>query len=405
MKYALLLLLTLILFACGNDVQKVTISNENAFDVSHKLVTIRKEELKVKEDKLPTLKKEDGEFVPTQLIDIDKDGTWDQLIFQVSMVSQATVEFTVEEVSEEEYPKFKKQSQVYLGYSEARDNNYVSVSQNKRTKDHVPEDPPYTYQFEGPGWENNLVAFRSYFDVRNGKDIFGKTTEELVAQQIATGENYHELQDWGMDVLKVGQSLGSGSLAILANDSLIRLGETETAEFIKIEDGPIYSSLKLIYKGWDVLGKEYELEEHISLTANKRWFDNKVTLTTNNPADADTLVVGIVNFKEAHVESFDHANMQTLFTHGNQSENNDVLGMAIITSNAGFLSTSRVPKLKEGITNSELMYLKPEAGSYQYKFYAGWELENNDFADMETFKTYLKETMQELSSELKVTIQ
>ena len=36
---------------------------------------------------------------------------------------------------------------------------------------------------EGSAWENDLVGFRNYMDQRNGMDIFGKTTPDMVLDQ------------------------------------------------------------------------------------------------------------------------------------------------------------------------------------------------------------------------------
>lgn len=409
MKYIIhLLSIGLLLLGCNEKHQSIVISNTNDFDLSFKQLEVYKDQLNVVGSQLPIIKSQNGEFVPSQLIDIDKDGGWDKLIFQISMGANEKEELIIHWVKNNEYPAYDKQTQVYLGYSQSRDGNFVSVDQAKRSKEHVPQESPYTYQFEGPGWESNLVAFRSYFDTRNGKDIFGKTTEEMVTQKIGTGENYHTLQDWGMDVLKVGQSLGSGGLAILKNDSLLRLGETTSAEFIKAEDGPVYSSFKLTYKGWNVLGQEFEIQEKISIQANKRWFRSEVSCLSNesNEGDTlgDTLVVGIVNLKDAHVERIDHENMTTLFTHGIQSENKDALGMALLIPEEYFLSVAKAPIVGEGITNSELVYLTPQSNAYVYHFYAGWGLENSEFSKVENFRNRLKQEMQEFSAKLSIRV-
>lgn len=405
MKYIFLVLLPILLFACDSGNQKITIGNGNNFEVTSKLVTISKREIEQVENKMPLIKKSTGELVPTQFVDADQDGDWDDMIFQVSIPAVSEMDFVIEWVPKVEYPTFKKQTQVYLGYSESRDGNFVSVDQSSRDRDHIPQKTPYTYQFEGPGWESNKVAFRSYFDSRNGKDIFGKTTEQMVTQRIGTGENYHTLQDWGMDVLKVGQSLGSGGLAILKNDSLIRLGETASAQFVKVDDGPIFSSFKLIYKGWNVLGQEYQLQEKISIQANKRWFRSEVTFLSGEVINTDTLVVGIVNLKEATVETVDHADMTALLTHGAQSENKDVLGMALLVSNKHFLNVSKAPTSGNGITNTELVYLNPQSNKYAYHFYAGWEMEETGFSSIEFFRNDIKKEMQEFSAELTILIQ
>ncbi len=40
------------------------------------------------------------------------------------------------------------------------------------------------YQMEGPAWENDIVAFRNYYDARNGIDIYGKRVNEMVLDSV-----------------------------------------------------------------------------------------------------------------------------------------------------------------------------------------------------------------------------
>ncbi len=70
-------------------------------------------------------------------------------------------------------------------------------------------------QAESVSWENDKIGFRNYFDCRNVKDLFGKLKPDMIIDKIGTPESpsYHELSDWGMDVLHCGSSLGSGGLA------------------------------------------------------------------------------------------------------------------------------------------------------------------------------------------------
>ncbi len=104
MKYTSLLFFLLFLSACGEDPQKISILNEFEFNVSDKLVTVSKDQLQTIAGHLPVIKSQAGERVPTQLIDTDKDGDWDELVFQVSLESQGTSDFTLEWVVDNEYP-------------------------------------------------------------------------------------------------------------------------------------------------------------------------------------------------------------------------------------------------------------------------------------------------------------
>ena len=403
MRNTLLVLCVVALLGCGTKTQKITITNRHDFRLKDKLVVLDRTAIKTAKG-LPCIVAANDRHTPSQLVDHNQDGVWDQIIFQATVEAQSNVEFNIDWVSEDAYPTYVKQTQVYLGYSESKHGRFVSIDQHERDSSHVPQKAPYTYQFEGPGWESNLVAFRSYFDTRNGKDIFGKTAKELVLQKIGTGENYHTLQDWGMDVLKVGQSLGAGALAIIKNDSLIRLGQTKSAEFLKIEEGPIRSSFTLRYKGWNVWGQEYEVDETVSIQANKRWFKSTVSLRKEK-SSVDTLVVGIVNLKGAMVDSFFQSGNHVLYTHGKQSENGDVLGMALIVRREHHVKVGKAPIEGDGITHSELAYLMPSKNSYSYYFYAGWELENTEFKELANFRRNLEATANEISADLTVEVQ
>ena len=80
-------------------------------------------------------------------------------------------------------------------------------------------DHSWFIRYEGPGWESDLVGYRFYLDWRNATDIFGKKDHRYGACKDVGQDgfdSYHEPADWGMDVLKVGESLGIGALGLLA---------------------------------------------------------------------------------------------------------------------------------------------------------------------------------------------
>lgn len=390
-----------ILFSfCAEKKQVIVVSNTTEVDQEFKEVIISRNDIKQKGEPLPVIY--DGAvLLPSQLEDMNNDGKWDNLVFQISVPSKSQKELLIDWVEKENYPTFEKNTQVYMGYSESRNGEFVSVESHVRPADHVAQSTPYLYQFEGPGWENNMIGFRSYFDSRNGKDIFGKTTSELVLHNVRTGENYHELQSWGMDILKVGNSLGAGALALLKNDSTIRLGETEYAAFEKIVEGPVRSIFKLSYKGWNVLGEEYELVDQITIYANKRWYKSQVFVPGH---ETDTLVTGIVNLKNATVEQHTEAQFDVLMTHGKQSANEDYLGMALLIPSTSKVAFSKSPSKSDGIVSTEIAKLKAANGQHEYYFYAGWELENSIFADRVQFQKEIRKAAISISSSIEVDI-
>ncbi len=110
-----------------------------------------------------------------------------------------------------EYPQFEKRTNLRLGIKQ-EDGIYQEVD-NYRA---LPCNDGFEIiaQAESVNWENDKIAFRVYFDCRNVKDLFGKLKSEMIIDKIQTPElpSYHELADWGMDVLHCGSSSGSGGL-------------------------------------------------------------------------------------------------------------------------------------------------------------------------------------------------
>jgi hypothetical protein len=144
--------------------------------------------------------------------------------------------------------------------------------------------PPYLT--EGPAWENDKVAFRLYFDTRNGKDIFAKRQPAMVMDTVGTNKNasYHALSDWGMDVLHVGRSLGAGSVAIAAKDAdgkdtLIRLGGPNVKKEIyhAIADGPVRAVFTIDYE-WEINGSLVSIKDETSIWGGQYFYETKLII-------------------------------------------------------------------------------------------------------------------------------
>lgn len=388
-----------LMFLCGffscEEKAKVTLTNQSSVPVTDKRMVVRRAELPDLGNAYMVLTSQ-GVTIPIQYDDLDGDGAWDELVFEYSLGANESVDLEYSVVAE--LPTFEIKTDAYLGYSSARDDQFQSVVSNSRPSDHVAMSTPYLYQYEGPAWESELVAFRTYFDSRNGKDIFGKTKPQIYAEYIGLGEDYHHLQDWGMDVLKVGSSLGAGALALLRNDSLYRLGATETADFRIVVEGPVRSIVELKYGGWSVAGDTLGLTETIEIWAGKRSYQSSVSLLGGTPSD--TLVAGIVDLKEVPESEFQQSDYQIMYTYGAQSENHDLLGMGILVNNKNFAGFSVAPKEGDGVVDTYLAFLKPVGSVYAFSFYAGWELENKAFSTREGYEAALVEEANALSQEV-----
>ena len=311
-----------------------------------------------------------GEIVPFQYDDLDLDGKPDELVFALDLPANGTE--TVTFTAAENVPEFAPRTHIRLG--KKSESGISPITEATRLITHVHEETEANFQFEGVGWENEEVAFRNYMDLRNGMDIFGKTEAKLYLDNVGLDgdESYHELSDWGMGILKVGSSLGAGSVAFWYQDSLIRL-TSDDADFRVISEGPVRSTFELNFRAVDLGDKKIDVTHTVSISAGTWYYEADLELS-----DSEGIVVvpGLVNLHEMEDHTLESESAETLFTFGEQSENADMLGMALMVS-ANNLGTIMTDSISEEIPNTYAFLL--ELASSNYRFYAAWELSDDHF--------------------------
>lgn len=108
--------------------------------------------------------------------------------------------------SKEHLVRYKKEKPVTIEVARAHVRMKHKLADDSfgsnRAKDTMPfNNPPMDfgqaklpfYLTEGLAWENDKVAFRQYFDLRNTKDIYGKTVPGMVMDTVGTNpkNSYH----------------------------------------------------------------------------------------------------------------------------------------------------------------------------------------------------------------------
>ncbi len=202
--------------------------------------------------------------------------------------------------------------------------------------------------------------------------------------------SYHEYNpDWGMDVLKVGASLGAGSIAYLFNDSLYRVGDNGTGTYQVLVEGPLRSIFRFEFIDWDMGGNLINVTHDISIQAGTFYYDNKVSYS--GEVKNLQLVSGIVNSKSDELfEVRDTENSKAFYTHDLQSLDTTLLGMGILVNEKEFIATSETPDLGAGITETYCIHLSAAANqAVTFRFYAVWEKQNKKWADKSAFEELL----------------
>ncbi|MEO7990315.1 MAG: DUF4861 domain-containing protein [Chryseolinea sp.] len=260
------------------------------------------------------------------------------------------------------------------------------------------KDHSWFIRYEGPGWESDKVGYRFYLDQRNATDVFGKKISEMVLQNVGLDgfDSYHNLQPWGMDVMKVGKSLGVGSIGSVVNGTAVRVEKTDSVNCRIVENGNVYSSILTNYYGWQINNQKSDLHSRISIHAGTRLSHQQITVS-GNPENIST---GLVKDKAVPLQTNKGNDKQWAFmaTYGKQSLNTDGLGLAVL-----FNPKDVIEFMND--ENSHIVKLKPTKGKLEYYFLAAWVGEPGGIQDEKQFMEYLNTVAMELSNPVKVEIQ
>jgi hypothetical protein len=258
------------------------------------------------------------------------------------------------------------------------------------------KDHSWFLRYEGPGWESNLVGYRLYLDQRNAIDVFGKTTRDMVLMGVGQDgfDSYHEMQEWGMDVMKVGKSLGLGSLGMWVDSSAVRVEKTDSVTCGVVSDGTVYSSVLVKYFGWKTSKDTIDVQSQLSIHANTRWTQHSITTS-----EETNLATGIVKDKLAKVYTSKGGDDSWgyIATYGKQSLNNDNLGLAIMFKAGSFID------FREDHF-SHVVELRTTGQKLDYYLGAAWELEPKGITNEADFIKWVERSARELANPVVVTL-
>ena len=408
-KYSFLIFGLILIFLTGcqtMDNPKLMVKNNTDLAISDALVQVSLADL---EKILPgidqtTLKLINGEEeLAFQFEDSNADGMTDMVVFATNLKpgENLAVRVVTDQSGQERKP-FLKRTQAELshkkgGYFENKKyigGSFENVSFSRVPAEHTDHDTYYRY--EGPGWESDLVGYRFYLDWRNATDIYGKKTRNMVLQDVGQDgfDSYHAMSDWGMDVLKVGPSLGIGSIGTWFNDKVYMVSICDSITCEIALNGPVRSMIRTTYFGWNVEGAKSDLVSEISIAAG----DRKTKHDVHVSGEAKNLCTGLVRHPQAQViESVSDGEWQYLANYGTQSlvGEDDLLGMAILYRKSDL-------NLRTDDENSHILVLNPDKGNLTYYFLAAWGQEPNGIGNVDQFKTYLEKEIVNLNAPVTV---
>lgn len=337
--------------------------------------------------------------IPFQII---KSGDDSRIEFVTTLNPDEVKIFNLKKVTADNINKFEPRTYAELSmkpgnlYADKRfrGNKFVNVTYLKVPSIHTDHDALFKY--EGPGWESEKVGYRFYLDWRNAMDIFGKKYDKLILDQVGTNDtvakddSYHSMQAWGMDIFKVGNSLGIGSIGMWSDGKVNMVSQTDSIICSIPYTGPVEARINTTYYGWLAGNKKYDLNSSFSIVAGSRLTKCELQIS-NNP---DNIVTGLARHEYTELIKSNYKNgWNYLALYGKQTlvNNEDKLGIVIFYPTDEFVNT-----FEDSL--SYIVKLKPKDGKVKYYFAAAWEQEENGIKNLEEFKNYLELTIKVLNN-------
>lgn len=242
-----------------------------------------------------------GQEIPCQLDDINGDGTFDQLCFLTNLGKREKQIFKVQlmDTGEPRMYESKVYVDMMLVNNKIKSSNKQNLYISSLTVDRG-TNPYWMLHHHGPAFENELVAYRIYFDHRQTVDIYGKYRKglELKETQFYPDEE-QKSTGYGDDVLWVGNTLGCGTLRGWDGKEPQMLNDVIHRTFRIVCRGPLRTIVEVEDRGWKPLPDMERVTAHsfYILYADRR--DVEVKVHFNRSMTDYTFATGLINIKNS----------------------------------------------------------------------------------------------------------
>ncbi len=312
-----------------------------------------------------------------QTIDLDGDGSPDQLLFQSAFRARQVKRFVIRRADSVDH--------------------WDSVTDAKFA-------PPRN----DVAWENDRIAFRIYGgplagDVRSGLDVWVKRVRYHIIDEWYAGDSlkglkrisYHVDHGEGGDFFNVGKSLGAGGCALLEGGSLRQSGLFENHRIIAT--GPIRAMFRVRYGPDSGLGPGWTEELTYSLDAGDNL--NRIDVKFSNPGGGDSIDIaaGLVYRPGTAVSANPKHGWMSLWGPMDNDSSHGSLGTGIVFPATAVKETLRIGE------NAVMVGGGKKGMAFTYYAGAGWT-RSGDFSSSADWKSYLERFARRILQPLKVKV-
>lgn len=247
---------------------------------------------------------DNGNEIPCQLDDIDQDGRMDELCFITTVKNNSSKKFGITLYNTGEPRTYTPEVYVemLLSNKKVKESNKQNLYISQLTVDNG-TNPYWTLHHHGAAFENDMVAYRIYFDHRQTVDIYGKYKRQLELQQTQFyPDKAQKAAQYGDDVLWVGSTLGLGTLRGWDGTQPTMLTDVDKRSQRIISRGPIRTIVEVTDKGWTPKSNDPDTEPIdmttlYTLYAGRR--ECSVDVKFNKTAGDYKFATGFINVKNS----------------------------------------------------------------------------------------------------------
>jgi len=303
MRTKITTLTLLALTTIGATAQKtlqVTVNNslKMARPAQPVVIDLKKYDITVKEAVIT----ENGMEIASQLDDLDNDGTYDELCFLVNIDEKQQKTYRVSLSDKGKPRQYKPQvyAEMMMVNRKIKATNKQDIYISSLTVDKG-VNPYWSLHHHGAAFENEMVAYRIYFDHRQTVDIYGK---QRLGLELKDTQFYPDKEQkangYGDDVLWVGQTFGLGALRGWDGKAPQMLSDVEHRTQRIVARGPLRTIIEVVDEGWNTMnqGKEnISMTTRYTLYAGRR--DCMVDIRFAPSAEGYRFATGIINVKNS----------------------------------------------------------------------------------------------------------
>jgi len=371
MKQLILALTVLFAFTACSEKQNannVIVSNSLAVERVNEIVTVPLSKLNILVEDLKGLKVvgQDESVALSQLVDSDKDGYSDMLLFQASIAANSEKVYTIVETD----TVVSENSKVFSRFVPERTDDYA--------------------------WENDKVAFRTYGPtaqkmaeegvkggtLSSGMDCWLKKVDYPIIDKWydkhTTGKgSYHEDTGEGLDNFHVGSSRGCGGLGVFIDNELYT--SKNFTDYNTLANGPIRTEFILDYENWKAGEQTIAEQKIISLDLGSNFMH-----ITAKVDGTETITVGLTLHENDGQTAVDTVNGWFSYW---QPHADSELGTAIVINPKYYAGYTKVES-EEKDKSQLLVHLKVIDGKVDYKAGFGWK-ESGQFVTQDQWEDFL----------------